>query len=446
MSSHGLLTSEGKMTCSELSFNESGISTNGFLPDQAPLQTLPDPYYAPWERLVQHLPACLKNQTLRSEVGKLPLLSVNRLATEPEWRRAYVMLVFLAHAYIWGGVKPAEILPSPITVPLLKVSAHLGLPPVATYAALNLWNFSSSHMSDLTRLDNLHALHTFTETEDESWFYMISVAIEAQGARVIPLLLRALAAAEQREYGTITRALHELSHCTSKMGALLDRMDERCDPLVFYHKIRPFLAGSKNMDKAGLPRGVFYDEGDEGSSGSWRQLRGGSNGQSSLIQLFDIVLGINHSTSLCSATSGRQPQHNADDGERSSFQTEFRQYMPSQHRRFLEHISQMDSIRDIVTSAPEQRELCRAFQTATRSLGEFRNKHLQIVTRYIIIPSTRPSISRTVNLATASSSSVAQSRRSAIQLTGTGGTALLPFLKQARDHTFQAGKAPAATR
>ncbi|PTB53962.1 hypothetical protein M431DRAFT_508997 [Trichoderma harzianum CBS 226.95] len=64
--------------------------------------------------------------------------------------------------------------------------------------------------------------------------------------------------------------------------------------MTFYHRVRPFLADSKNMGAAGLPRGVFYDESD--GKGEWRQLQGGSNGQSCLIQLLDVVLGIEHNS------------------------------------------------------------------------------------------------------------------------------------------------------
>lgn len=46
------------------------------------------------------------------------------------------------------------------------------------------------------------------------------------------------------------------------------------------------------MGHSGLPRGVFYDEGD--GNGEWRHNSGGSNAQSSLIQFFDVVLGVEH--------------------------------------------------------------------------------------------------------------------------------------------------------
>lgn len=86
-----------------------GISENAFLPAQPPLDVLRDSYYQPWEYLATHLPELLKNNTLRDEVARLSVLSIDRLSSVPERRRAYSLLTFLAHGYIWGGNRPAEV-------------------------------------------------------------------------------------------------------------------------------------------------------------------------------------------------------------------------------------------------------------------------------------------------------------------------------------------------
>lgn len=123
------------------------------------------------------------------------------------------------------------------------------------------------------------------------------MAIEAHGASIIPVMLSAISAIQTQPKSPSTShivlgALIKYSYCIREIGALLKRINEKCNPDVFYNRIRPFLAGSKNMAVAGLPRGVFYDEGEE--SGEWRMYSGGSNAQSSLIQFFDIVLGVEH--------------------------------------------------------------------------------------------------------------------------------------------------------
>ncbi len=335
-----------------------------------------------------------------------------------------------------------KILPASISVPLLEVSAHLELPPVATYAALNLWNFATPS-TDFSDLDSLRALHTFTGTEDESWFYMVSVAMEAQGARIIPTMLRALDAVKQHDFAVISQALTELSSCIRTLGVILERMYEKCDPMVFYHQIRPFLAGSKNMAVAGLPRGVFYENGC--GKGEWMELRGGSNGQSSLIQFLDIALGVEHTSEGNSSPHGSGLHSERPAASRVSFHEEVRDYMPGPHRRFLEQASRMGSIRNlaaVASSTPEQEEFRQVFQAAVRTLAEFRNKHLQIVTRYIVIPSRQSRSNERINLATASmrpTDATDGEKTSSGELVGTGGTALLPFLKQSRDETYKAG-------
>lgn len=180
---------------------------------------------------------------------------------------------------------------------MLSASSHLGLPPTGTYAAFNLWNFTTSANTNKYPydLETLSILHTFTGTRDEEWFFLISTAIESRGAAIIPLMLSAISAVNMCDSQTLLNNLITFGDIISDCSSILQRMYERCNPDVFYHKIRPYLAGSKNMAAAGLPRGVFYDEGD--GKGEWRYFSGGSNAQSSLIQLFDVILGVRHSTS-----------------------------------------------------------------------------------------------------------------------------------------------------
>ncbi|KAK4444222.1 Indoleamine 2,3-dioxygenase [Podospora aff. communis PSN243] len=434
--------------------HEFSVTPNGFLPDNLPLQRLPNSYYGPWETLIQDLPALIENGTLREKVDQLPVLSTSFLHTEPEQRRAYVVLCFLANGYIWGGKTAAQILPPPLTLPLLTISSLLGLPPIATYASFNLWNFSVAHPSSASssssfrNLDAVFSQHTFTGTVDESWFYSVSIAIEASGATIIPAMLVALDAASHNDFPRATAALEGFVSSVKHLETFLDRMDEKCDPEVFYHKIRPFLAGSKNMENAGLPKGVFYDEGE--GKGEWRQLRGGSNGQSSLIQFFDVVLGVEHAS-------------NGGDGKGGvSFHEEIRGYMPRAHREFLEHVAGVfpGGMKGVLEGAAkargefklavgkEEAECVAAFQRATEQLAAFRGRHLRMVTRYIIIPA-RQAASRAqmeesgvVNLATAPSAMrvTGEGEVAKVELTGTGGTALLPFLKESRDETIRAGE------
>ena len=109
-----------------------------------------------------------------------------------------------------------------------------------------------------------------------------------------------------------------------------------------------------------------------------------------------------------------------------------RNYMPGPHRKFLKHMDRISNIRQYVTTSASGPEITEAYNLAVASLGEFRDKHIQIVTRYIINPSRKapPTASSGLNLAVASTN-----ESSGRKLHGTGGTELLPFLKQSRDET-----------
>ncbi|KAH7313790.1 Indoleamine 2,3-dioxygenase [Stachybotrys elegans] len=421
--------------------SDYGVSpTHGFLPDTLPLTRLPDPYYNRWEAIVANLQALILSRRLRGVVDRLPVLSTVGLEHDAEWRRAYSLLCFMAHGYIWGGDSPADRLPPPISVPLLEISDRLEVPPVATYAALCLWNYKPLFVDEeIDNLENLATLNTFTGSLDESWFYLVSVAIEARGAPIIPLMLSAIAAAREEDTATVTASLRAFAERLTDLTNILQRMHESCDPTVFYHRIRPFLAGSKNMAEAGLPRGVLYEDGS--GTETYRQYSGGSNAQSSLIQFFDVVLGIEHRP-----TGEKQDPTSGSDREgrsaRHNFIQEMRRYMPGGHRRFLGDVSRVANIREYVEDHTNDTQLCLAYDACLAMLSAFRDKHIAIVTRYIITPSREvrarsrsrsPEVTRQrMNLAVASrkkENQGAQSQR------GTGGTALIPFLKQARDET-----------
>lgn len=345
-------------------------------------------------------------------------------------------------------------LPPSITYPLLQISEHLELPPVATYAGVCLWNFKPIFLSDTLNLENLSTLLTFTGSLDEQWFYLVSVAIEAKGGPIIALMLEAIEAARRDDKETVTKNLEIFAETLDSLGSLLVRMYESCDPHVFYHRIRPYLAGSKNMKDAGLPNGVFYDDGSR-NGGSWRQYGGGSNAQSSLIQFFDIVLGVEHrpTGSKKEETSESESEPGMAPKPRHNFIHDMRSYMPGPHRRFLQAVESVANIREYVEFHRRDRQLTVAYDACLAMLRSLRDKHIQMVSRYIIVKSRETrSRSRNPTDRRAQSPDVAKNRSQGIasiryssgpappgqkpkKMRGTGGTALIPFLKQARDET-----------
>jgi indoleamine 2,3-dioxygenase len=416
---------------------------NAFLPSTPPLECLPDPYYEQWEHVMTNLQGLILSKRLREVVDHLPVLSTDRLTDIAQWRRAYSILAFITHGYIWGGLKPADRIPPSISIPFLATCKRLELPPVATYAGLVLWNWKPIFANEpVDTLANLDTIETFTGSLDEKWFYLISIAIESRGAPIIPMMLRAIKAAREGDRDMVIRCLQSFAERLSELKDMLAQMYDNCDPHVFYYRIRPFLAGSKNMAEAGLPQGVIFDNGGAINRQRYVQFSGGSNAQSSIIQFFDIVLGVEH-RSTGEAKPGHQSSPQISKSKSSAPSTNFihemRKYMPGQHARFLCDVDRVANIRTFVEENSSDRGLTLAYDACLAMLRSFRDTHIQIVSRYIIVKSreaasakVQETASKKVDLAHRSKPVDENIKK---DLKGTGGTALIPFLRQARDET-----------
>ncbi|KAK5170142.1 uncharacterized protein LTR77_004727 [Saxophila tyrrhenica] len=416
---------------------------NGFLPTTPPLERLPDSYYEPWEHVVKNLQGLILSKRLREVVDRLPVLSTDRLFGEAQWRRAYSALGFIAHAYIWGGNKPAERVPPPITVPFRKTCEHLELPMVATYSGLCLWNWKPIFESEpVDTLANLDIIDTFTGSLDEKWFYLISVAIEAKGGPLVPLMLHAIESANHGNRAAVTHFLRAFAERLDDIGTTLLRMYDDCDPHIFYNRIRPFLAGSKNMSDAGLPNGVVFDDGGPMNKQRYVQFSGGSNAQSSIIQFFDLVLSVDHRpTGEKKADVDERSEKRKPKKPEPNFIHEMRKYMPGPHARFLEKVGQVANIRDFVQRHSYDRELSVAFDASLAMLSALRDKHIQMVSRYIIVQKaaakkleeSKPKDDKALAHRPKRDSSSAEKPEENRKLVGTGGSSLIPFLRQARN-------------
>jgi len=105
--------------------------------------------------------------------------------------------------------------------------------------------------------------------------------------------------------------------------------------------------------------------------------------------------------------------------------------MPGGHRRFLEMIREVANIREYALTSVSGEEITGAYNGAVMSLGRLRDGHIRLVTRYIVTPARKSSANAVpggLNLAV-----ISTGKKDG--LSGTGGTQLIPFLKQSRDET-----------
>ena len=73
----------------------------GFVPSNPTLLARLPAYYEPWEKLVDILTG--PKEIIRRIVDEeLPVLRTDELRTRREWQRAYVVLAYIVHSYVWG--------------------------------------------------------------------------------------------------------------------------------------------------------------------------------------------------------------------------------------------------------------------------------------------------------------------------------------------------------
>jgi indoleamine 2,3-dioxygenase len=288
----------------------------GFLSDNPPLRSFTKSQYAPWDELIANLPRLISSHSLRRTVDDtLPYIDPSDLSTELENQRAYVVLGFLIHAYVWCETgddvatglerQPRGTIPPQLAEPFLHVCDELGLPPVLLYAGLCLWNWKLGAVQDVLpaaanqfyELEQLECVGSFTGDLGETDFNLVPVLVEAEGGPLVRLLLDAVvagAAGGDEAAKSVQRALEICAETIGRMRKHLAKLYSTLDADFFYHRLRPFLSGGNGMEDRGLPRGFVFQRRD----GSEKAVKciGGSAAQSSLFQFLDLVLGVEHAS------------------------------------------------------------------------------------------------------------------------------------------------------
>ena len=382
-----------------LNIREFGISTlTGFMPENPPSRRLPG-YYDPWEELISKLPGLNNDKKTREAVLSLPVLDVNEqlLTSEGCWRRAYIVLTFLGQSYIWVEGEDAlpACIPRCIAVPWCKVSAHVDLPPVMTYACTTLYNWHLLDPAGGVVPDNLGISITCTGTRDEEWFYLVPLFIELQTASILVTMQKIYGAMAIDDQVMIEDGLRTISSSIKEMIKLLNEMYDHCSPDIFYQSIRPYQAGSKGLDA--FTDGIVYEGVDYSNP---KMFSGASAAQNSCIPALDAFLGVKHKC------------------ETEEFLKLQRKHMPRPHREFLELLEKRASMKDFVTSC-RSRKITEAYNETVKSLTEFRNQHIVLVTRYIVQPKNR----------------LSEKLNRSLEAKGTGGSDFMVFLKTSRNET-----------
>lgn len=356
----------------------------GFLPAEDPLRQLPAGFEE-WDRISAELPYLVLTSRVRSTLADFKTPNLDLLTTKGELERAMLIVSSLCMAYIWVEQPEIEQIPAQLAKPWAAIAEKLGRPPMITNSSVVLNNWRRLDPNDSIHADNLACTQHFMGGMDEQWFFTATAAIEAIGAPALQPLVDAKAAAAAGDAARVTDLLTTIHGVFEQVNVALMRIYEKCDPHIFYNRIRIFVAG---FDKDGL----LY----EGVSDTPLKMHGGSAAQSSLIQAYDAGLGIEH----------LHP-------ETQPFLALMRDYMPPKHRQFVEELAKGQSVYDFVqANKAESPQLAEMFNQCIDQLDEFRRAHMEIAVRFVL-----------------------RQGKNGEDGLGTGGTSFVPFLSEARKET-----------
>ena len=330
------------------------ILESGFLPNK--ISTLLSNEFDDVEYIAKNLPKILANNQIESEVLNLETeKDISNLSID-ELERAMLLYSYIGHGYIWGGTSIEKVIPKNISKTWYKISQKLDRPPILSYASYALNNWKLQDVNKPFDLENIRILQNFLGGMDEDWFIMIHIAIEHEAKEILNNL-KTYYLDKNEDQSYLENALVSIK----KINQIMNRMPEKCDPFIYYNRVRPYIFGWKN--NPATPNGVIY-EGVEEYGGTPQLFRGETGAQSSIVPALDALLGVTHSNDPL-----------------KEYLDEMRLYMPKEHRNLLNDLDQW-SENNRSNSTTEDSSVVLSDEIINE-VHAFRNKHLEYARIYI---------------------------------------------------------------
>ena len=330
------------------------ILESGFLPNK--ISTLLSNEFDDVEYIAKNLPKILANNQIEYEVLNLETeKDISNLSID-ELERAMLLYSYIGHGYIWGGTSIEKVIPKNISKTWYKISQKLDRPPILSYASYALNNWKLQDVNKPFDLENIRILQNFLGGMDEDWFIMIHIAIEHEAKEILNNL-KTYYLDKNEDQSYLENALVSIK----KINQIMNRMPEKCDPFIYYNRVRPYIFGWKN--NPATPNGVIY-EGVEEYGGTPQLFRGETGAQSSIVPALDALLGVTHSNDPL-----------------KEYLDEMRLYMPKEHRNLLNDLDQW-SENNRSNSITEDSSVVLSDEII-KEVHAFRNKHLEYARIYI---------------------------------------------------------------
>ena len=365
----------------------------GYLPTYDPAQSL-SAGNEEWDQFGKDLPKLLMGTSFRSRVKALPKFNIEKLSGEAEVQRAMLILSYIGQAYQWSDNTAAHVMPANLALPWYEVGKLVGRPPILSYQSYASDNWRRFDKSGEVACGNIGLLQCFLGGQDEEWFILIHIEIEKKAGKALKAIEDAQHAVLENDAEKVEAALVKLRNALAAMYEVLGRMPERCDPYIYFHRVRPYIFGWRNNPS--LPDGVIYEGVDE-YKGIGQNFRGETGAQSAIIPAMDGILGIEH-----------------ERDELREYLMEMRTYMPPKHVAFIEAVEAGPSVRNFAIST-KRSSLTNVFNESVELVAKFRAMHLEYAGTYI--------------------HAQAQATPGNPSAVGTGGTPFMTYLRKHRDET-----------
>ena len=349
--------------------------------------------------IANQLPKLLLTGRVQQTIDNLKAndLSLNNLIKKHDIREiklAMVHLSFISHAYIWGSKTPSKILPEVVAKPWVNLSNILGRPPILSYASYCLDNWYRINPKEEISLENVGLITNFLGGVDEDWFVTIHVCIENAASDSIHAASQLSKLNESDSIATYSKYLKQIIKSLRQVNDIFSRMPEKCDPYVYYHRVRPFIFGTK--DNPDLKKGLIYKNQYNNKP---QFFRGETGAQSSIIPYLDGALGIYHT-----------------EDHLRHYLNEMRDYMPPDHRKMIEEVELRSNAKHFIH---QSKQLTNEYNKCLEEIRIFRAQHLEFAATYI---HKQSQIKNPFG-------------RGGSTITGTGGTPFMRYLKKHRDET-----------
>lgn len=359
--------------------------------DRVELPAVFDPVVKMGARLSDLITAGTVHKILR-QLPEIDMQAELPKLSDAQMRRLMVHYSFIIQTYVWGEKTVGDTLPRNLAKPYCALADAIGQYPLLPYSAYTLDNWGKLDPAGPISLENIYVIQNFIDGQDENWFIMVHVEIEAKAGAALAAMPALIDASQKKDAAGVKAGLEKVLKAWENINPVFDRMIEKCDPYIYYNRVRPYIHGWKG--NPALPDGVLYEGVFDGKRQSFR---GQTGSQSSIVPTMDALMGISH-----------------ENDPLREYLDELHAYRPPKHRKLIEEVAATSQVRAFVTAANDA-AITLLYNKIVDHVQKFRTRHLEYAAQYI--------------------NRQAQSDSGNPVEVGTGGTPFMKYLKKHRDES-----------